>query len=253
MRRIHLCIIYSILIAVVCTILLASATLLNRDKAFARCPNGTHISPSVDCEVVVASTGLSRCPNGSHRSPSGACEQVVSNSFNGNSGGSNNVSTFNIAENPFINGTNSNNSPPILSNSTNATNMMVQSFNAPQLTTSPLAVNHTLDQYCDSPGHPSCYSVGFEAGRSAPGTSCPIAYSFAFCEGYHIGSGTDIIDKSAQINGIALSYYLHHFPTSIGILRIPANIFTILGPAKLQSSNTTSATNNMTKSPSTIP
>ena len=44
----------------------------------ARCPSGTHKSPSGDCEAVVPHTGLPRCPNGFHRSPSGDCEQVGS-------------------------------------------------------------------------------------------------------------------------------------------------------------------------------
>ena len=46
----------------------------------ARCPNGTHRSPSGDCEEVVPHTGLPRCPNGYHRGPSGNCEQVSSSS-----------------------------------------------------------------------------------------------------------------------------------------------------------------------------
>ncbi len=42
-----------------------------------RCPNGSHRSPSGDCEKVTDdSTGQPRCPNGSHRSPSGDCEKV---------------------------------------------------------------------------------------------------------------------------------------------------------------------------------
>jgi hypothetical protein len=44
----------------------------------ARCPNGTHKSPSGDCEAVVPHTGLPRCPNGFHKSPSGNCEEVSS-------------------------------------------------------------------------------------------------------------------------------------------------------------------------------
>ena len=46
----------------------------------ARCPNGTHKSPSGDCEAVVSHEGLPRCPNGFHRSPGGICEQVRSSS-----------------------------------------------------------------------------------------------------------------------------------------------------------------------------
>lgn len=53
--------------------------------ALARCPNGTHKSPSGVCEEVITHTGLPRCPNGFHRSPSGICEAVNSNSNNGNS------------------------------------------------------------------------------------------------------------------------------------------------------------------------
>jgi hypothetical protein len=46
----------------------------------ARCPNGTHKSPSGDCEAVVPHSGLPRCPNGFHRSPSGDCERVSASS-----------------------------------------------------------------------------------------------------------------------------------------------------------------------------
>jgi hypothetical protein len=56
----------------------SSSTIIQQHQAFARCPNGTHKSPSGDCEPVVPHTGLSRCPNGFHRSPSGDCEQVRS-------------------------------------------------------------------------------------------------------------------------------------------------------------------------------
>jgi hypothetical protein len=63
-------------------LLLMSVTITTeRHQAFARCPNGTHKSPSGDCEPVVkSSTKLPRCPNGTHRSPSGDCENVASSS-----------------------------------------------------------------------------------------------------------------------------------------------------------------------------
>jgi hypothetical protein len=57
-------------------------------QALARCPNGTHKSPSGDCEAVVPHTGLPRCANGFHRSPGGTCEEVSSSSSP--SSGSNN-------------------------------------------------------------------------------------------------------------------------------------------------------------------
>jgi hypothetical protein len=53
-----------------------SSIMTIQHQAIARCPNGTHKSPSGDCEAVVPHAGLPRCPNGSHRSPSGDCEEV---------------------------------------------------------------------------------------------------------------------------------------------------------------------------------
>jgi hypothetical protein len=45
-------------------------------KDVSRCPNGTHRSPSGDCEKPIDHKGMPRCPNGTHRSPSGVCEPV---------------------------------------------------------------------------------------------------------------------------------------------------------------------------------
>jgi hypothetical protein len=59
---------------------ISSLPITQPHHAFARCPNGTHKSPSGDCEAVVPHTGLPRCPNGFHRSPSGNCEEVSSSS-----------------------------------------------------------------------------------------------------------------------------------------------------------------------------
>lgn len=47
-------------------------------SADARCPNGSHKSPSGDCEKVTHNGGLPRCPDGFHRSPDGDCERVSS-------------------------------------------------------------------------------------------------------------------------------------------------------------------------------
>ncbi len=71
---------------------------LGDHQAFARCPNGTHKSPSGACEQVVPHEGLPRCPNGFHRSPSGICEAV--------NGGGGNSQTSN--ENNNVAGTNNN-------------------------------------------------------------------------------------------------------------------------------------------------
>jgi hypothetical protein len=61
-------------------IILVFSIIIPTPITLARCPNGTHKSPSGDCEAVVSHTGLPRCPNSFHRSPGGICEQVGSSS-----------------------------------------------------------------------------------------------------------------------------------------------------------------------------
>jgi hypothetical protein len=70
---------------------------LDQYYAFARCPNGTHKSPSGVCEQVVPHEGMPRCPNGFHRSPSGICEAVNGNS-NSETNQINNVAGNNITK-----------------------------------------------------------------------------------------------------------------------------------------------------------
>jgi hypothetical protein len=43
--------------------------------------------------------------------------------------------------------------------------------------------------HCDRPGYPSCSSLGFQAGQSTPGTSCPPGHSKAFCNAYEDAAG----------------------------------------------------------------
>jgi hypothetical protein len=73
-------IIYIITLSILVIFSVSSTRIIEYHQAFARCPNGTHKSPSGDCEPVVPHTGLPRCPNGFHRSPSGDCEQFRSSS-----------------------------------------------------------------------------------------------------------------------------------------------------------------------------
>jgi hypothetical protein len=79
---------------------------LGDHQAIARCPNGTHKSPSGVCEQVVPHEGLPRCPNGFHRSPNGNCEAVNGNS-NSESNHNNNAAGSNIIETPTSNNTSS--------------------------------------------------------------------------------------------------------------------------------------------------
>ena len=51
---------------------------INLQHIDSRCSNGTHKSPSGDCEKLTQSKGKPKCPNGYHRSPDGDCEKVGS-------------------------------------------------------------------------------------------------------------------------------------------------------------------------------
>jgi hypothetical protein len=86
---------------------------------FARCPNGTHKSPSGDCETFIphSSGSLPRCPNGYHRSPDGHCEAV-----SGNEG-----STNTVTPSPETTSPNTVTPSPTLVNSTESTSSNVQS------------------------------------------------------------------------------------------------------------------------------
>ncbi|MFL6400226.1 MAG: hypothetical protein ACJ72J_11700, partial [Nitrososphaeraceae archaeon] len=104
----------------------------DKNQAFARCPNGTHKSPSGDCETIVPHAGLPRCPNGFHRSPGGICEPVVLLENNGSSSSLN-------TEGPSRNSENNNNiSPPSAAESSNNNNVnpTTPSFNTSQSTLS---------------------------------------------------------------------------------------------------------------------
>jgi hypothetical protein len=99
-----------------------SVTSPNNNLANARCPNGTHKSPSGSCETVVSHTGLPRCPNGFHKSLGGICEQIASA---GNNGGG---STSTGGPSSSSNGTsNSNTSTPFAAESNNNNTMILPS------------------------------------------------------------------------------------------------------------------------------
>ena len=51
---------------------------INLQHADSRCSNGTHKSPSGDCEKVTQNKEKPKCPNGYHRSPDGDCEMAGS-------------------------------------------------------------------------------------------------------------------------------------------------------------------------------
>lgn len=42
--------------------------------------------------------------------------------------------------------------------------------------------------HCDQPGSPSCYSLGFQDGKSSAGANCPSGHSANYCSGWKVGS-----------------------------------------------------------------
>lgn len=100
----------------------------------ARCPNGSHKSPSGDCENATDDKGKPRCPNGYHRSPGGTCEQVASFGNNGGSGGGGGGSGYADREIPSSkSASNSDVSPPydpFATPGTKNNNPLAQKFNA---------------------------------------------------------------------------------------------------------------------------
>jgi hypothetical protein len=99
-----------------------SVTSPNNNLANARCPNGTHESPTGDCERVVSNAGIPRCPNGFHRSPGGICEQVAS-------AGNNGRSSMNAGASSSSNGTSNNNTSSPFAAASNTNNSMILSPN----------------------------------------------------------------------------------------------------------------------------
>ena len=59
--------------------------------------------------------------------------------------------------------------------------------------------NQGSTAHCDRPGYRSCSSLGSEAGKSSPGTSCPPGHSKAFCNAYTAAAGNKQPGSSTQL------------------------------------------------------
>jgi hypothetical protein len=53
-------------------------------------------------------------------------------------------------------------------------------------------------QHCDRQGWPSCYNVGFDNGKTNPGTSCPSGHSLNYCRGWEDANGVGSGDGSSN-------------------------------------------------------
>jgi hypothetical protein len=75
--------------------------------------------------------------------------------------------------------------------------------------------------HCDQPGSPSCYSLGFQDGKSSAGTNCPSGHSANYCSGWKVGSEMTGIGTTREIApgtpaGAHTLEYIQAFNTAAG-------------------------------------
>jgi hypothetical protein len=75
--------------------------------------------------------------------------------------------------------------------------------------------------HCDQPGSPSCYSLGFQDGKSSAGTNCPSGHSANYCSGWKVGSEVTGIGTTREIApgapaGSHTLEYIQAFNTAAG-------------------------------------
>jgi len=96
-----------------------------------------------------------------------------------------------------------------------------------------------LVSHCDQPNYPSCYNLGYQAGKNAaPGTSCPSGHTLNYCSGWEAGNaGTgppskcnisvkDASYKTAQNTSIDITLTAQ----DIGLCAKPTTISTVSEP-----------------------
>jgi hypothetical protein len=79
----------------------------------------------------------------------------------------------------------------------------------------------TKDTHCDQRGLPSCYSLGFQDGKSSTGTNCPSGHSANYCSGWKVGSEMTGIGTTREIApgapaGSHTFEYIQAFNTAAG-------------------------------------
>ena len=79
----------------------------------------------------------------------------------------------------------------------------------------------TKATHCDQRGSPSCYSLGFQDGKSSAGTNCPSGHSANYCSGWKVGSEVTGIGTTREIApgapaGSHTLEYIQAFNTAAG-------------------------------------
>src|SRR5215469_1485244 len=83
------------------------------------------------------------------------------------------------------------------------------------------STRQTKATHCDQRGSPSCYSLGFQDGKSNAGTNCPSGHSANYCSGWKVGSEVTGIGTTREIApgapaGFHSLEYIQAFNTAAG-------------------------------------
>jgi len=83
------------------------------------------------------------------------------------------------------------------------------------------STGQTKATHCDQRGSPSCYSLGFQDGKSNAGTNCPSGHSANYCSGWKVGSEVTGIGTTREIapgapTGSHSLEYIQAFNTAAG-------------------------------------
>jgi hypothetical protein len=124
-------------------------------------------------DVTPESSGSSGSSNNTGTTEGGQDNSIGSdNSVNNSSGGTEG------------NDGNSGKSAPAVSSTIDKNNN--QNYESSSNTSS--SASQTRTTHCDQPRSPSCYSLGFQDGKSSVGTNCPSGHSENYCSGWKVGS-----------------------------------------------------------------
>ncbi|HYA83984.1 MAG TPA: hypothetical protein VEH06_11125, partial [Candidatus Bathyarchaeia archaeon] len=104
--------------------------------------------------------------------------------------------------------------------STNDKNNNLNNESTSNINPSP-SPTQTRATHCDQPGSPSCYSLGFQDGKSSAGTNCPSGHSTNYCSGWKAGSEVTGLGTTREIApgapaGSHTLEYIQAFNTAAG-------------------------------------
>jgi hypothetical protein len=80
-----------------------------------------------------------------------------------------------------------------------STNDKINNQNNESSSNTSSSAGQTKATHCDQQGSPSCYSLGFQDGKSSAGTNCPSGHSANYCSGWKVGSEVTGIGTTREV------------------------------------------------------